>query len=46
VNCNSDGYEETEHMRREIIKEGNGPVLEQGTWRIRTNQECGNYIKI
>jgi len=31
VNCNSDGYEKTEHVKREIIKEGNGPVLEQGT---------------
>jgi hypothetical protein len=46
VNCDSDGYEMTEHLRREIIKESNVPVLEQGTWRIRTNQECGSYIRI
>jgi len=41
VNGNNGGYEKTEHLRREIIKEGNGPVLEQGTGRMRTNQECG-----
>jgi hypothetical protein len=35
VDFDSDGYEKTEHLRGEIVKEDNDwPVLEQGTWRI------------
>ena len=45
MDCDRDEYEKTEHMGGEIIKEDNGPVLEQGTWRTRTNQELRELYK-
>jgi len=45
MRCDLERYKKTGYMGEENIK-NDGPVVQQGIWRIRTNQELRDILNL